>query len=84
MAAFEADQMVAQIDGLRFSFPQRDLFTDWSARFPEGLSCVLGDEGSGKTSLMRLLAVVVRGRRVGATPPAGFDSGAIGGVEHAR
>ena len=56
MAAFEADQTVAQIDGLHFSYPHRPLFTDWSARFPAGLSCILGDEGSGKSTLLRLLA----------------------------
>lgn len=47
---------IAQVDGLCFSYPQRSLFSHWSARFPAGLTLVKGDESTGKTSLLRLLA----------------------------
>ena len=56
MAVSEADRSIARIEGLDFSVPQRQLFSNWSARFPEGVSLVQGDEGSGKTSLLRLMA----------------------------
>lgn len=46
---------IAQVDGLCFSYPQRALFSHWSARFPAGLTLVRGDESAGKTSLLRLL-----------------------------
>ena len=45
-----------QIDGLCFRYPQRSLFTHWSARIPSGLTLVRGGDGSGKTTLLRLLA----------------------------
>ena len=56
MAGSETGGVVAQVDGLCFSYPQGRLFTDWSARFAAGLTCIQGDEGSGKTTLVRLLA----------------------------
>ncbi|WP_296485997.1 ATP-binding cassette domain-containing protein [Rhodoferax sp.] len=45
-----------QVEGLCFGYPQRALFTDWSARIPPGVSLVRGGDGSGKTTLLRLLA----------------------------
>lgn len=45
-----------QIDGLCFRYPQRSLFTHWSARIPSGLTLVRGGDGSGKTTSLRLLA----------------------------
>lgn len=56
MAVSESDRTIARVDGLHFSVQQRPLFCNWSANFPEGVSLVQGDEGSGKTSLLRLLA----------------------------
>lgn len=47
---------VLQVDGLCFCYPQRALFSHWSARIPPGLSLVRGGDGSGKTTLLRLLA----------------------------
>ena len=47
---------VAQVDGLYFSYPQRALFHCWSARLPAGVTFVCGDENTGKTTLLRLLA----------------------------
>jgi len=47
---------VLRVQGLGFGFAGHGLFKDWSADFPAGLSLVLGGDGSGKTSLLRLLA----------------------------
>ncbi|MBY0454072.1 MAG: ATP-binding cassette domain-containing protein [Burkholderiaceae bacterium] len=51
---------VLQVDHLHFSYPQRPLFTDWSARIGSGVTLVLGGDGSGKTTLLRLLAAACR------------------------
>ncbi len=45
-----------QVDGLCFAYPQRELFTDWSARITPGVTLVRGGYGSGKSTLLRLLA----------------------------
>ena len=47
---------VLQAEGLFFSYPQRELFIDWSARITPGLTLVRGGDDSGKTTLLRLLA----------------------------
>jgi ABC-type multidrug transport system ATPase subunit len=47
---------VLQADGLYFAYPQRPLFTNWSARIPPGITLVRGGDGVGKTTLLRLLA----------------------------
>jgi ABC-type transport system involved in cytochrome c biogenesis ATPase subunit len=44
------------VTGLSFSQPHGRLFCDWSAIFPQGLTWITGDEGVGKTTLLRLLA----------------------------
>lgn len=48
--------VVLQVEGLCFAYPQRPLFTDWSARLSPGATLVLGGDSSGKTTLLRLLA----------------------------
>jgi ABC-type multidrug transport system ATPase subunit len=45
-----------QVSGLSFRQPHVQLFSDWTATFPPGLTWVTGDEGTGKTTLLRLLA----------------------------
>lgn len=45
-----------RVDDLCFAYPSRPLFTHWSAALSPGLHLVCGDDGSGKTSLLRLLA----------------------------
>ncbi len=47
---------VLQASGLCFDYPQRALFSDWSARIPPGVTLVRGGDGCGKTTLLRLLA----------------------------
>jgi ABC-type multidrug transport system ATPase subunit len=45
-----------QVSGLSFRQPHVQLFSNWSTTFPPGLTWVTGDEGTGKTTLLRLLA----------------------------
>ena len=47
---------VLQVDGLCFSYPQRPLFNGFSTRVSGGVCLVLGGDGSGKTTFLRLLA----------------------------
>lgn len=45
-----------QVDGLRFAHPGVPLFDGFSATVPVGVTMVLGGDGRGKTTLLRLLA----------------------------
>ncbi|WP_256926900.1 ATP-binding cassette domain-containing protein [Hydrogenophaga sp. IBVHS1] len=47
---------VLQVKGLRFGWPGRPLFHDLSFDLPPGVSLVRGDDGSGKSSLLGLIA----------------------------
>lgn len=47
---------VLSVQGLCFRVAERDLFSDWSAAIPPGVTLVRGGEGRGKTTLLRLLA----------------------------
>ena len=47
---------VLSVTGLSGGPIELPLFRDFSLQLPAGLSALLGDEGSGKTSLMRLLS----------------------------
>jgi ABC-type multidrug transport system ATPase subunit len=49
-------QTVLQIQGLTGGPHNTQLFTDQDVEIPAGLTAVTGDEGTGKTSLLRLLA----------------------------
>ena len=53
-----ATPVLLQVESLAFGYPQRELFTDWSARIGPGVTLVRGGDGSGsgKTALLRLLA----------------------------
>jgi ABC-type multidrug transport system ATPase subunit len=52
-----AQSIVLQAHGLGFGFPKQPaLFTDWSLEIPPGVTWVGGDESTGKTTLLRLLA----------------------------
>lgn len=48
--------VVLSIDGLSFGYSERSLFVDWTAEFRPGVTWIVGDEGSGKTSLLKLIA----------------------------
>jgi ABC-type multidrug transport system ATPase subunit len=54
------DGTLLSVAGLTFLYPQRAVFTDWSARIDPGVTLLLGGEGSGKTTLLRLLAGELR------------------------
>ncbi len=45
-----------QVHELCFAYPQRQVFTDWSAQFDAGLAWLRGGNGSGKSTLLKLLA----------------------------
>lgn len=45
-----------QVQDLCFAFPQRPLFSHWSACFGPGVSLIQGDDGCGKSTLVRLLS----------------------------
>lgn len=47
---------ILQARGLTFAFPQQPVFNHFSVAIPNGLTYVVGDESSGKTTLLRLFA----------------------------
>jgi len=52
----KATNTVLSVTGLSGGPIELPLFRDFNLQLPAGLSALLGDEGSGKTSLMRLLS----------------------------
>jgi ABC-type multidrug transport system ATPase subunit len=72
-----ASSPVLQVQDLSFSYPGRPVFTGWSADFGAGLTWVRGSNGTGKSTLLKLLAgalpplagrIQVRGIEQGAAP----------------
>jgi ABC-type transport system involved in cytochrome c biogenesis ATPase subunit len=51
-----SDSVVLQVEGLGFAYPGVEVFRQWSMAAPAGPVLVRGDESSGKTTLLRLLA----------------------------
>jgi len=47
---------VLEVQGLGFRYPGQALFAKWSATLPPGVTLVLGGDGRGKTTQLRLLA----------------------------
>jgi ABC-type multidrug transport system ATPase subunit len=47
---------ILQAHGLTFAFSQQQVFRQFSAALPTGVTYVVGDESSGKTTLLRLFA----------------------------
>lgn len=45
-----------QVNELNFSYPDRELFTHFSANFPSCITLIRGGDGSGKSTLLGLLA----------------------------
>lgn len=67
------------IDDLHFSYPHTPVFSGFHARIGAGLVLVCGDESTGKTTLLRLLAaelapqqgrITLRGASAGQAPEA--------------
>ncbi|CAN7576812.1 ABC transporter ATP-binding protein [Acidovorax sp. LjRoot117] len=51
-----ADNVVLRVERLGFAYPECAVLEDVSLAWPAGLALVQGDESSGKTTLLRLLA----------------------------
>ncbi len=51
-----SENVVLQVDGLCFSYPECPVLNQWSVALTAGVALVRGDESSGKTTLLRLLA----------------------------
>ena len=47
---------ILQACGLSFAYPQQQVFNDFSATIPSGVTYIVGDESTGKTTLLRLFA----------------------------
>ncbi|AIY39188.1 ABC transporter involved in cytochrome c biogenesis [Collimonas arenae] len=47
---------ILQATNLTFHYPERALFSNWSADIPAGVTLVRGGDGCGKSSLLQLLA----------------------------
>lgn len=47
---------ILQAANLTFHYPGQELFSNWSAAIPAGVTLVRGGDGRGKSSLLRLLA----------------------------
>ncbi|EHL24958.1 ABC transporter [Acidovorax sp. NO-1] len=74
-----SENVVLQVDGLCFAYPECGVLNQWSVALPAGLALVRGDESSGKTTLLRLLAgeltaqagrITLQGVRLSDTPKA--------------
>lgn len=50
------ENVALQVQELCFSYPECGVLDHWSLALPPGLALVQGDESSGKTTLLRLLA----------------------------
>lgn len=51
-----------EIHDLRFAYPGRPLWSGWGVRFRPGVSLIQGDDGVGKTTLLRVLAGALSGQ----------------------
>lgn len=70
------DDTVLQIEALCFAYPECPVLSDWSATLPAGVFLLRGEESSGKTTLLRLLA----GDLVAQSGRMGFGGGVLGGA----
>lgn len=49
-----------KITNLSFGYEGRLIFDDYSAEFPDGISCLMGDSGIGKTTLLKLIGGLLK------------------------
>jgi ABC-type multidrug transport system ATPase subunit len=52
----QSSKPILQASALHFSYPDRQLFTSFSADMPSGITLIRGGDGRGKSTLLRLLA----------------------------
>lgn len=57
------------IENLCFSYGEKKIFENFSARFNDGITCIMGPSGRGKTTLLYLIAGLL-------VPDSGIISGA--------
>ncbi len=50
------NKTILQASALHFSYPSRQLFTNFSANIASGITLIRGGDGRGKSTLLRLLA----------------------------
>jgi ABC-type multidrug transport system ATPase subunit len=53
------NNQILQANKLHFSYPNHQLFSNFSANIPPGITLVRGGDGRGKSTLLRLLAGVL-------------------------
>lgn len=69
------DDTMLQIEALCFAYPECAVLSQWSAALPAGVLLLRGDESSGKTTLLRLIA----GELVAQSGRMSFGGGTLGG-----
>lgn len=57
------NKAILQAIALHFSYPNRAVFTHFSAHLPSGITLIRGGDGCGKSTLLRLLAGVLPAQR---------------------
>ena len=49
-----------KVSNLSFSYDNKTIFKDFSLEFKEGITCIMGASGLGKTTLLKLLAGLIK------------------------
>ena len=49
-----------KISNLRFSYDNKQIFSDYSVELSDGITCLMGASGEGKTTLLKLIAGLLK------------------------